>query len=158
MADPEQPESQADRPELPDLEFWPQLDFDPELMHNFDWLETGMVAHPSEHAPQDAQAQSVIPHMELEHVPYDHDLANPMPVHSFTAANVRHEHDTGVLSAEPHVNTVSGVEALCQCSGCIAYIVFSWLCDLVSSSYFVSCAGILSYSWLCRTGAFRCTI
>jgi hypothetical protein len=25
--------------DLPDLEFWPQLEFDPELMHNIDWIE-----------------------------------------------------------------------------------------------------------------------
>ncbi|KAG7672978.1 hypothetical protein Ndes2526B_g08496 [Nannochloris sp. 'desiccata'] len=39
MGSPEQPKATEQDVPLPDLEFWPQLDFDPELMQGLDWLE-----------------------------------------------------------------------------------------------------------------------
>lgn len=68
MGSPEQREgASADHPDvpLPDLEFWPQLDFDPELMHGLDWLENSALglhhAAPT-HFPAQEQMQSPSPH------------------------------------------------------------------------------------------------
>ena len=49
MGTPDQPSSQAPEQappdvDLPDLEFWPQLDFDTDIMHNFDWTDAAALA------------------------------------------------------------------------------------------------------------------
>lgn len=62
MGSPEQQNASKQDVPLPDLEFWPQLDFDPDLMHGLDWFENPSLGlhHPA-HQQFSADGHPIIP-------------------------------------------------------------------------------------------------
>jgi len=62
MGSPEEPKASKQDVPLPDLEFWPQLDFDPELMQGLDWLENASLGlhHPA-HQHYSAEGHPIDP-------------------------------------------------------------------------------------------------
>lgn len=85
MGSSERQRAPTDQPEipLPDLEFWPQLEFDPELMTGIDWLDnTGAGLHAGGHPPNVAHHPTGQPSthaMGMEQSAFNPNISGHLP-------------------------------------------------------------------------------
>lgn len=65
----EVPDQLAPSVDLPDLEFWPQLEFDPDYMQSFDWIDGAASGQPAAAMPAPSrEAQLLVHGVELQSI------------------------------------------------------------------------------------------